>query len=57
LRLAIAQNPIHIASTVPKALDKVLKGGYIYPIQEDSIGMQMAKERFFLFFKQNYLSF
>uniref|UniRef100_A0A915LKF3 Ionotropic receptor n=1 Tax=Meloidogyne javanica TaxID=6303 RepID=A0A915LKF3_MELJA len=45
LRLAIAQNPIHIASTVPKALDKVLKGGYIYPIQEDSIGMQMAKER------------
>ncbi|CAK5112168.1 unnamed protein product [Meloidogyne enterolobii] len=47
LRLAIAQNPIHIASTVPKALDKVLKGGYIYPIQEDSIGMQMAKERYF----------
>ncbi|KAL7078307.1 hypothetical protein ACQ4LE_002698 [Meloidogyne hapla] len=45
LRLAITQNPIHVASTVPKALDKVLKGGYIYPIQEDSIGMQMAKER------------
>ncbi|KAI1707390.1 glutamate receptor U1 [Ditylenchus destructor] len=45
LRGATANNPVHVANSVTSALDKVEAGGYIYPIQQDSLAMQMAKRR------------
>uniref|UniRef100_A0A915DIR9 Uncharacterized protein n=1 Tax=Ditylenchus dipsaci TaxID=166011 RepID=A0A915DIR9_9BILA len=45
LRAATASNPVHVANSVASALDKVEVGGYIFPIQQDSLAMQMAKRR------------
>lgn len=45
LRSAVTNNPVVVASSVKSALDYVEMGGYIFPIQEDSLAMQMSKER------------
>ncbi|CAB3406639.1 unnamed protein product [Caenorhabditis bovis] len=45
LRAATAANPVVAAASVMEALDLVDTGKYIYPIQQDSLAMQMSKER------------
>uniref|UniRef100_A0A8R1DN23 PBPb domain-containing protein n=1 Tax=Caenorhabditis japonica TaxID=281687 RepID=A0A8R1DN23_CAEJA len=45
LRAATSSNPVVTASSVSAALDLVDTGKYIYPIQQDSLAMQMSKER------------
>lgn len=45
LRAAVQNNPVVIASSVAAALDLVESGGYIFPIQEDSLSMQLSKQR------------
>ncbi|CAI2351441.1 unnamed protein product [Caenorhabditis sp. 36 PRJEB53466] len=45
LRSATASNPVVAAASVSAALDLVDTGKYIYPIQQDSLAMQMSKER------------
>ncbi|CAJ0918147.1 unnamed protein product, partial [Mesorhabditis belari] len=45
LRAATANNPVVLAKSVSDALDMVESGPYVYPIQEDSLAMQMSKER------------
>ncbi len=45
LRSAIADNPVVVTTTVDDALDLVELGKYVYPIQEDSLAMQMSKLR------------
>lgn len=45
LRAATSSNPVVAAASVSAALDLVDSGKYIYPIQQDSLAMQMSKER------------
>ncbi|CAD6194549.1 unnamed protein product [Caenorhabditis auriculariae] len=45
LRQAISANPVVVAKSVSDALDLVDTGKYIYPIQQDSLAMQMSLER------------
>ncbi|EYB85501.1 hypothetical protein Y032_0297g1740 [Ancylostoma ceylanicum] len=45
LRAATSSNPVVVAKSVSDALDMVDKGNYIFPIQQDSLAMQMSKER------------
>ncbi|EFO93081.1 hypothetical protein CRE_10276 [Caenorhabditis remanei] len=45
LRAATSSNPVIPAASVSAALDLVDTGKYIYPIQQDSLAMQMSKER------------
>ncbi|CAJ0580412.1 unnamed protein product, partial [Mesorhabditis spiculigera] len=45
LRAAVANNPVVTAPTVAAALDMVESGPYVYPMQVDSLAMQMSKER------------
>ncbi|PIC35056.1 hypothetical protein B9Z55_014529 [Caenorhabditis nigoni] len=45
LRAATSSNPVVPAASVSAALDLVDTGKYIYPIQQDSLAMQMSKER------------
>ncbi|KAK6747829.1 hypothetical protein RB195_000801 [Necator americanus] len=45
LRAATSSNPVVVAGSVSEALDLVEKGNYIFPIQEDSLAMQMSRER------------
>lgn len=45
LRLATANNPVRVASSVTSALDNVGAGSYIFPIQQDSLPMQLALRR------------
>lgn len=45
LRAATDQNPVLEASSADSALDLVEKGGYIFPVQEDSMAMQAAMKR------------
>ncbi|ULT96263.1 hypothetical protein L3Y34_004700 [Caenorhabditis briggsae] len=45
LRAATSSNPVFPAASVSAALDLVDTGKYIYPIQQDSLAMQMSKER------------
>uniref|UniRef100_A0AC34FJ46 Solute-binding protein family 3/N-terminal domain-containing protein n=1 Tax=Panagrolaimus sp. ES5 TaxID=591445 RepID=A0AC34FJ46_9BILA len=55
LRAAIANNPIVVADSVNDVLDYVELGGYIFPIQEDSLAMQMSKQRCGLVYVSNGL--
>uniref|UniRef100_A0AC35GIW2 Uncharacterized protein n=1 Tax=Panagrolaimus sp. PS1159 TaxID=55785 RepID=A0AC35GIW2_9BILA len=55
LREAIANNPIVVADSVNDVLDYVELGGYIFPIQEDSLAMQMSKQRCGLVYVSNGL--
>uniref|UniRef100_A0A915DRN0 Ionotropic glutamate receptor C-terminal domain-containing protein n=1 Tax=Ditylenchus dipsaci TaxID=166011 RepID=A0A915DRN0_9BILA len=50
LRDAINKNPIMIARSIYEALDYVEKGGYIFPTKQDSLALQLAKERCDLFY-------
>lgn len=45
LRTATLNNPVVVADSVEDALDLVEEGNHIFPIQEDSLAMQMSKER------------
>ncbi|CAI4227188.1 unnamed protein product [Auanema sp. JU1783] len=45
LRKAIEFNPVVVASSVSEALDLVEKGNHIFPIQEDSVALQMSRQR------------
>ncbi|RCN50438.1 hypothetical protein ANCCAN_03461 [Ancylostoma caninum] len=45
LRAATSSNPVVVAKSVSDALDMVDQGNYIFPIQQDSLAMQMSKER------------
>ncbi|PAV91714.1 hypothetical protein WR25_23168 isoform F [Diploscapter pachys] len=45
LREATRNNPVVEVDSVDEALDYVESGPYIYPIQEDSLAMQISKQR------------
>ncbi|PAV74655.1 hypothetical protein WR25_25652 [Diploscapter pachys] len=45
LREATRNNPVVEVGSVDEALDYVESGPYIYPIQEDSLAMQISKQR------------
>lgn len=57
---ALEKNPIVVTETIEEALDRIEEGGYIFATQEDSVAMQLSKERCNIFYftdgKQNYFS-
>lgn len=50
LRDAINKNPVVLTRSIFEALDYVERGGYIFPTKQDSLALQLAKERCDLFY-------
>ncbi|KAH7726530.1 Protein W02A2.5 [Aphelenchoides avenae] len=47
---ALQKNPIVVTETIEEALDRIEEGGYIFATQEDSVAMQLSKERCNIFY-------